>query len=682
MAVDKRELTLDLLARDKTKAATDSAAKNLDNVADSADDASKSALTLSKVMGGTSDEADKLGKAASENARDIAKLDREIGLAEKELESLARAFARTDDAAERLDLSKAARKLESDIKKLGKNKGLLERILPDPEPAARGFMTKLGAGIAEGGAGIAAKAGGSVGPVVGGAIAAAAAPVLISALGSALSAGAGAGVLGAGIMLAVKGDKDIQAAGAEMGRDFIAGLQASAVENFAGPVKQSLGIIEAAGTRVVRKWDEAFSELSGSVVPLTRDIVTAGERINTSLAGAAKDSGPALKGLGGSINLLADGVGDFIDTVVDGGPSAAANLQLIAGATADLARFTGNNLKVMSDMANSPWVQGPLLTTLKLRYQGAADSAELLGAVQTTVESSMDLISGRAEEMKKTVAEAAMSFDELADSMDKVVDVQQELYGSEVDVREAVIDATKAIQANGETIDLNTEKGRKNRTALLDLAEALGKDNAAYRGVNGVSEKTTAHMESNRTAFVKAARAAGYNAGEAKKLADRLLGIPIKTEPRVSMKGAGKAIGDARTLNRLVRDFQGVYTATMITNYVRHGKPGTGGGLATGGLVDGPGTSTSDSVPMMLSKGEYVVRAAQVARPGVQQMLENLNSGGGGALQGAEPAGGRSGGSRTQTPTAMVSRLELVGDREVVSFVRRLIRTHNLLQDR
>lgn len=644
MGDSKRQLTLDLLARDKTKQATDSAAKNLDNVGDSADDASKSALTLAKVMGGASDETEKLGKAATANADRIGKLNREIGLVDAELKTLAKSFVDTDDAAERLDISKAVRRMENDLRRLNKSKGILEGILPDPAPAARGFMTKLGAGIAEGGAGIAAKAGTSVGPVVGGAIAAAAAPVLISALGSALSAGAGAGVLGAGIALAVKGDKGIQQAGAQMGKDFIGGLQRSATANFAGPVKQSLGILGDAGDRVVRKWDAAFKSLSGSVVPLTRDIITAGERINDSLTDAASESGPALKGLGGSVNLLADGVGDFIDTLSDGGPAAASNLRLIAGATADLVRFSGTNLKVMSDLANSRWVTGPLLPLLKARYDGAAESAELLGAVQTTVESSLNLISDTAAKSAKAVADAAMSYDELAESMNKVSDAQQDLYGSEIAVQEALVETTASIKANGETIDIHTKKGRANRQALSDLAEVLGRDNDAYRAINGVSEKTTGHMEANRRAFIKAAEAAGYEAGEAKKLANRLLGIPVKTEPRISMKGAGKAIGDARTLNRLVRDFRGVYTATMITNYVRHGKPGTGGGLATGGLVDGPGTSTSDSVPMMLSKGEYVIRAAQVARPGVRQMLENLNSGGGGALQGSGPSGGMGGG--------------------------------------
>lgn len=48
--------------------------------------------------------------------------------------------------------------------------------------------------------------------------------------------------------------------------------------------------------------------------------------------------------------------------------------------------------------------------------------------------------------------------------------------------------------------------------------------------------------------------------------------------------------------------------------------------LATGGSVDGPGTGTSDSIPAMLSNGEYVLNAQAVERLGVP-FLNGLNTG-------------------------------------------------------
>ena len=50
-------------------------------------------------------------------------------------------------------------------------------------------------------------------------------------------------------------------------------------------------------------------------------------------------------------------------------------------------------------------------------------------------------------------------------------------------------------------------------------------------------------------------------------------------------------------------------------------------GAASGGLIKGPGTSTSDSIPARLSDGEYVVNAKATASPGVRPILEAINAG-------------------------------------------------------
>lgn len=49
-------------------------------------------------------------------------------------------------------------------------------------------------------------------------------------------------------------------------------------------------------------------------------------------------------------------------------------------------------------------------------------------------------------------------------------------------------------------------------------------------------------------------------------------------------------------------------------------------GRAIGGLIEGPGTPTSDSIPVRLSNGEYVVRASMVDKYGVP-FLEAINKG-------------------------------------------------------
>jgi hypothetical protein len=68
---------------------------------------------------------------------------------------------------------------------------------------------------------------------------------------------------------------------------------------------------------------------------------------------------------------------------------------------------------------------------------------------------------------------------------------------------------------------------------------------------------------------------------------------------------------------------QGILNAASI--YSSMGTPGLGGqGHKEGGLIRGPGTGTSDSIPARLSKGEFVVPADVVHIPGVLPLLEKL----------------------------------------------------------
>lgn len=60
------------------------------------------------------------------------------------------------------------------------------------------------------------------------------------------------------------------------------------------------------------------------------------------------------------------------------------------------------------------------------------------------------------------------------------------------------------------------------------------------------------------------------------------------------------------------------------------GSGGGGGGpitVATGGLIRGPGTGVSDSIPARLSNWEYVVRSSVVRQPGMLDHLDMLNYG-------------------------------------------------------
>ena len=84
-------------------------------------------------------------------------------------------------------------------------------------------------------------------------------------------------------------------------------------------------------------------------------------------------------------------------------------------------------------------------------------------------------------------------------------------------------------------------------------------------------------------------------------------------------------------------------------------------GFASGGLISGPGTGTSDSVPILASNGEYVINARSVSTPGILPVLNYINSlNPAAASAGSLPAHYASGG--LVTPSAFPGISELISE--------------------
>jgi TP901 family phage tail tape measure protein len=75
---------------------------------------------------------------------------------------------------------------------------------------------------------------------------------------------------------------------------------------------------------------------------------------------------------------------------------------------------------------------------------------------------------------------------------------------------------------------------------------------------------------------------------------------------------------------------EGILAASGIIPAVKPGSGGSSGTawipMATGGFVSGPGTATSDSIPALLSNGEYVINAKTAGSIGID-MLDAINFG-------------------------------------------------------
>jgi hypothetical protein len=251
------------------------------------------------------------------------------------------------------------------------------------------------------------------------------------------------------------------------------------------------------------------------------------------------------------------------------------------------------------------------------------------------------------EDEKKKAQEAAQAILDLADAHLAAVDAEVGYQKALDDTDAAIKENGKTATKNGQELDLTTQKGRDNAKALLDQA-AKAKQVAKSNLEQGDSLKSLrAGMADARAQFIENARRMGLSKEAAAKMADEF-GL-TKTEvdnlaksvddlpASKDIKIEADAAAAKAELERLKTLLAGLNSKSLVIDvttrqrYVTERTPNGGrnlaGGLtkADGGYISGPGTSRSDSIPAWLSNGEYVIKAAAVAKYGTT-LLDHINA--------------------------------------------------------
>ncbi|UOK70194.1 tape measure protein [Ancylobacter polymorphus] len=197
---------------------------------------------------------------------------------------------------------------------------------------------------------------------------------------------------------------------------------------------------------------------------------------------------------------------------------------------------------------------------------------------------------------------------------------EQQMIGQSIAAQEArrmAIDLEQRALA-----DLREEARRKGETDLESIQLAPDQI-AAIEDVSAAYGRQVEALEKAQQAFDDANDLAR---GFADDLASGLLNGASAAE---SLANALDNVADKlldMALNALFDPAGGGFLAKLFGGMAQGGPVSGGiGRAATGGRIRGPGTGTSDSIPMMLSDGEYVVRAAQAKK--FAPLLEAINSG-------------------------------------------------------
>lgn len=505
--------------------------------------------TVSRMADRAGDGLDRFGKSLDATENDAKHLDRQIAEVEGSLKTLATAFARTNDAADRVDITKAMRRQQTELRKLTKAKDLLPDFTDEGSKAATGFATSFAAKV---GPLLARAPLGGVGAAIGAVIAVPVVSTLGAAIAGAVVGGVGIGGVVGGIALAAK-DSRVQSAGKQLSDAVMGDLESSATR-FVSPTIRGIQIIEGAWHDVSDTVDDVFAATSRYVEPLARGVAGAVREIAPGFRDAAEAAGPIIDVLRDELPELGATIGDLLSTMADHADEGASAIRLIVMGLELAVDTTAGFVGTLAEVYRALVIAGTAAADFTYSLYGwmpiigdqirdnrdrmhelnaGLDKGGAAGAeAGTKIQGGLSAVRGAANGAIPGVRSLAEIMDDFAGQS---IDAEQ----ANIRLEQAIDDAAAAAKRGKDKgIDPNTKAGRENRTALLGIASAARDAAAKIYAQTGSQEDASAATERGRKKFLEAARAMGVGKDAAIELANKLFGIPKDTKPKVTVQDA------------------------------------------------------------------------------------------------------------------------------------------------
>lgn len=511
-------------------------------------------------------------------------------------------------------------------------------------------------------------------------------PAVGAIAGTALVAGFGAGIAGLGLVFAAKSDrvktawsKTIKSMGDDMellSRPFedtlvqMAAFAQRTFNKFKPALDSAFKLLAPTITDFGDEASKAFEELEPSITPVSQAFASVLDSLGPAMQSALKSTAQGLIGLANSVkenpDALADtvrGVGDFINTSL----GLITTLNDINGKFANL---TGGTSLVTVTFKILQGALGPLVGTFQALDAGlgalekwtkpvgagfvyTATSAEEaatatgywtqgLSAAQLAamgITGATDAAGNAAETAATKYNRQKAATDGLIQSMFRLQGLSLGLAGAEISYQASVDDATASVKENGRTLDINSEKGRANKSALLGVAQAANQQTQSMiesgKGTDAAGRSAT----TARGNFSTLAQKMGLSKKEADKLAASLIAIPPKKSSTVTTPGAtaakGQVDGLGRSLNNLPTNkvVNVTYKVAGIERTTPSNVIGSAGRSASGGPVQpnrsylvgerGPELLTMGNQPGQITNAERLKSVASSNGGGQPIVIEN-----------------------------------------------------------
>ncbi|MGM7653601.1 phage tail length tape measure family protein [Serratia marcescens] len=256
------------------------------------------------------------------------------------------------------------------------------------------------------------------------------------------------------------------------------------------------------------------------------------------------------------------------------------------------------------------------------------------------------------------VAETKIRVDDLKKQLDDLFAYQaQQETSIQAQVQGGLLNE---IQGRQRLVELHQEVGDKVKGYLPQLKEMANAPGEAGEKVRDMIRQLELQLDKLNQAGNELTIA--FRDGLQSGIESSLMGLAKGT---MSLSDAVKNL--ALTIINSMAQIAAQQLAQMATSSLVGSSGGMGGMLgslfaADGGHIRGPGTTTSDSIPAMLSDYEFVTRAAVVQQPGALDFLHDFNRHGMAALEGYLPRARHATGGLAGLPAPVASAPSSVPD--------------------
>ena len=251
-----------------------------------------------------------------------------------------------------------------------------------------------------------------------------------------------------------------------------------------------------------------------------------------------------------------------------------------------------------------------LLPRYSEALDGASNQTKIAGESADGAADGMGAMGDAAGDAEGEVLDLAKAFETLSGNFLNEREAGRAVRDSFREIRQALRDYRKEHGDLRGAFKAGTESGDEFAGMLDDLATKYQAQIDTVFKLTGSEKKAREAYRESRRGLMEVATQLGMTKEQAKEYVDQVLGTPpfIKTTFDVDTASAQSKVDAFFNRNA----FRQIPVGIRAPEFVPKKKS------AMGGAIYGPGTGTSDSIPALLSNGEHVLTAAEVAAAGGQ----------------------------------------------------------------